>query len=777
MAERDEEIDYKQYNEYKQYNSCEATPNSINESLSDEDMADQIKECRDWYDDYRELSINPKTNRKIKRGNRAWNLLEEKCQSIIYKIDHNSFEVKDTSTNFKYPTDINELYRDIKYIVTANWDNSNLSKRSTYNSDDGVDDLFTVDDIRSSLEDPSNSKILVLEKDDKTDSEGPKVEDRDYDPDLEGFGQTDAKKPLMDCATDFNTFYFIGTMETRLRFIDIVIKSFKIYLEEIYKKVPTLNEETYNIMFKGGSTVRFLLKELIFNFFRNIENHMTSNINKNIKLSDYDFEMILNKDSISDEVFVKLNILTYLVTLRIRNYLDKHKTLFFNFFQLIPSIQQEKLGILRNKMQTEIDQTGATIKTIRNDIVKNFYEGIEIDYVELSSNCQDGGNRILNNKVFEINDPVLVNIDGENQSGIIIAKTDGTKKKGVKYTIKLTATNSEVDNILKEKLSPDLNKYKNKSSNNPQAKLVDNKSNCRTDFALILDPNENKSLDGVAISFITANQLFKKYNINNKSSNFCIKNKQEGSQFYVTHNPIIENREKNLKFQLNRIKYSYTIYFKKKGKYYKDYIPGEILDLSCPYKTDRKVAKYNEVFSKNKYLQKYNFLNYQISFYSYSIWGHITDTTAMLFIEPDHKPWVAGKADKRICRLLYLSILYFFTCHFRVLGKSNIRLSFRKKLNYVKKLLEMIKNDFPTKSKFSIELLEELRKHLYKVSKYRYEYKKEYKIFKADLVKQLGDLINTIQTEYTVTRQPDLSIGPIDSNVLNISDPSVYKLT
>lgn len=706
---------------FNKYNRCQKTPGALVGEITEE----QRQDCKKWFDGMREEGINPKTNRNIVRGRRVWNKIEEECQSIVREIDSSALEIPDKNVSIAYPDDIEELLDDVSDIVTENWDNEKLSLRSTYNSDDNIKDLFSGDEIRQSLENPDSGKLLVLRK--KNDEVEPEFSDeRDYDPDLDGFGSSDAKKPLMDCATEFNTFNFLGDMTTRIQFIGLVIKVFNRYLETTYRMLNrdgiNVDTDNYNIMFKGGTTVRFLLKELVRDFTRDLENHIFSKISKYIMLSDYDFEMMISPEAgISNDTFVKLNVITYIVVLRLRNYLEKHKTYFFSFFQLLPSIQSKKIEELRQYMQDKVNSSKPTVTTINGEEISNFYHDIVIDYVELSSNCGDGSGRLLN-----------YNPDGPDV--------------------------------------PQLKKYQSKTPN----PLIGMSSNCRTDFALITDISPEKEVPKASIAFITAKQLFKRYGIEGKSKNYCINSKEEGGQFYVTHNPVVENRLRNLKFQLNRIKYSYTIYFRKGDKFYKDFIPGEILDLSCAYKSDRKAGKFINSFSNNQNLLKFSFINYDLNYFSYSIWGHIHDTISMLFVEPDHQPWAAGKPDKRIYRLLYLTILYFFTCHYSVLGNSRVRLTYGKKIRYIKKLINMIQEDFPSRSKFKIDILELLRYHFREVSYYKHMSPKEYKSFKAKVLDLFNDLVMVIQTEYNITRNQELTIGPVDSGVLTISDPSLY---
>ncbi len=716
--------------------------------MDNREDTNSIRICKKWYDEYKENERNPRTNRKISPDKRVWKSLEKECQPFIRDINENILKVVNTPEPLHYP-EIDNLLQDIHDIVDENWDNPNLDKRCTYHSEsnDGIPDLFTAGDIKDSLVN-QNSSILAIENKEAKGSK--KLTDaeliKDFDYELGDFGSTDAKKPLMDVATEFNTIHFIGSMETRLHFIGLITKCFTQFCRLVHGKMPKLNEHSYNIMFKGGTTVRFLIKELVRDFTRDIENHILDKIRDSIKLSDYDFEMMCNPELINEEDMVKLNILSYIVVLRLKKYLEKHKTYYFNFFQLQDSVKSEKLEKMRDVMNKKVKKFTPTITTIRGKTINNFYKDITIDYIEFANDdCETG------------RDPVLNTHTG----------------------------------------TPDLTKYKTNQwyqalDSEDRAKgdeLFNN--NCRTDFALIMDGSEHTDFKGhvhdkavpeVAIAFISAKNLFKKYGISKKSCSYYTTSKTEGSQFYATHNPLINNPKIDMKFQLNRIKYSYTIYFTKtingKKHYFRDFIPGEILDLSCAYGSDRKSDKFIQPFNQNKYIQTYQFANYDLSFYSYSIWGHVKDMESMIFTEPDHQPWNLNPSDKykkRITRLLYLGVLYLFTDQ-NSKDRHNRTISYNKKVKYLRKLEEMMDEDFSRRRLFRIDILELLRSNLKECSYYRDKEVEKYQAFKQYVLSELDELISIMQTEYNLTRNQELNMGPIESGVLTVNQPSIYNI-
>ena len=83
-------------------------------------------------------------------------------------------------------------------------------------------------------------------------------------------------------------------------------------------------------MFKGGNTFRIVIKELIRNFEAKTEKYMLGLINSYIKIGDFDFEIISN--GLPVDIVTKINMISYTVMLRLRNYLvDNNLFDFFNY--------------------------------------------------------------------------------------------------------------------------------------------------------------------------------------------------------------------------------------------------------------------------------------------------------------------------------------------------------------------------------------------------------------------------------------------------------------
>ncbi len=102
--------------------------------------------------------------------------------------------------------------------------------------------------------------------------------------DENGYGNSDEKRYLSSAATDFNTLYMFNNSIERIHFIALVIKTFRVFLSEIYK-VSDYTPDTLNVMLKGGIILRVLLLDLIRDFDSETEDFITNEISKFTKLS------------------------------------------------------------------------------------------------------------------------------------------------------------------------------------------------------------------------------------------------------------------------------------------------------------------------------------------------------------------------------------------------------------------------------------------------------------------------------------------------------------
>jgi hypothetical protein len=669
--------------------------------INDWSDRETIQYCDEWYTETREKGINPATKRKITRSGKVWDRIDKHCQKNIKLINSVIFDYSFKHNEINLP-DKTQLCERISHIVNDCWDNPKLTQRASYNSEDGTRDLFNESDLARI----KSIKCMGGGQDTKV-----------KDPQLQGLGHSEHKRPLNDVATDFNTLNFFSTITSRMRFIKLIIFSFRCFLRKLYEIKPEkYNSNNLNIMFKGGTTIRFAIKEFLRGFSSELEDYVLAEIQKTIKLSDFDFEIISQQDVLSPDETVKFNILTYLVLLEIRNYLEKNQDYFFDFFQLKDSMQMDRIRDFKLKFQEKANSLPP----------ENFYSGIVVDEVEFSGSCLDPNNK--------------------------------------KYSRNLTPSQIQ-----------GLNKYIDR---------VSEESTCRTDFSLIPDARTRTEREQLSLTssnrvcFISSRKLLKRYGLPDKYIDLALKSRIEGGRFYVTHNPLVEfptdfDPNLKIKFQLNRIKYSYTVYFHKRLTndetiYLRESFVGEILDLSHPYNEDRKKTKFLNPFDENLYLQKFTFQNFYLKYWSYSVYGLIKDNEDIIFLESDYKPWSGSKYEKRLTRVVYLYILYYFSNHFHT--------DFVKKLRNFKKIIKMVENDYAKKYRLEVNpsksLIKEFNQSLALVSKNKSS--PQYPLYKKELLTILKNLYRVLKTEYELTRNPQLIYDRVDPLNLAIRNPSIY---
>lgn len=222
--------------------------------------------------------------------------------------------------------------------------------------------------------------------------------------------------------------------------------------------------------------------------------------------------------------------------------------------------------------------------------------------------------------------------------------------------------------------------------------MTETQSNCRADFAMITDRElAVKRKAEMDLLIMSAGQLLQRYGITDDQFN---DGRDQGNKLYVTHNPgvIVKiNDDEDMGFQLNRIKYSYVLYLKlRDGRKVKFDAPGEIIDISSALSFDRKKGKYATPFSRNKYFRRFDFVNNDIAYISYSYTGHISDINSIIFSETGFKPWLDFKYGKRIERLIFMYVFRYF---------SKYEPSFLEKLNIFIAMIEQLKAGYRGKIK------------------------------------------------------------------------------
>lgn len=601
------------------------------------------------------------------------------------------------------PKDFSYYIEDIRNIAKL-WNSNKLfKKRLTYNSNPSSQDMIKKTDlwkftsIKKEEDFSIDSNKIPMMKDfvDKSNS---LIKDKE------------SRRFLDDMMTEFNTLYFLDNMVSRMRFIYFIVETFQNFFTIIYQIDSKYNETNLNIMFKGGTIIRFIIMEYLRGFTKEIEDFIINDIKHNIKLSDYDFE-IMTQLNIDENDIIQLNNLIYLVSIRIRNYLYKNRYTFFDFFRYSSKTQQQMIKELKLKMQQVIDKKSPSMDN------NCLFKDIKIDYIDFDGCYHD------------------INIDKPN-------------KHNKKYK---TLTNS----------------------------ILSNNNFCRKDYGIII--NSKDEIDS-NINLINGLDLLNLYKIPKEIIKILypykpLNNNEIGrnvySRFITTHNPLVENKEAGISFQLNRIKYIYNIYFRKeitinnitKTLYLRHPILGEILDLSHAYNDDRKKPKFRQ-FNRNSNFKQYDFLNYDLSFMSYSIEGLILDLDSIIFTETKNKPWLDLKYHKRLKRLIYLYLFYFFS--------NQIKLSDQEKLTDLETLIKLVKNDgtiktdFITKDKLFLRLVQLL------LDTSKHKLQKEYKEYKETTLELLENINMVFKAQKSSTKEFNMGIGYLSNTILTIDFPSIY---
>ena len=656
--------------------------------------------CDQWYKEasFDKQSIkNPATNRKIQRGKARWNNIHRYCNKTVRKRFPDLFEQFEVDPTPLVLPNTTNLQDEIREIVKL-WNTSNplLDEISGYCPDDfkhGEDSNSFCPALFSSKED--NKSILCLEekKDQSTE-------------------EKETKTALNEIATDFVTLYFFGTVETRLQFIKLVVTIFDFFLSELKEQDKQLfSPKNITLMFKGGVTLRLIIRDLLKNFSGDLEQIIVYKLRKYIKIGDYDFEIVSRKDlfDMDKNTISKFNMMTYLVVLAIRNYLLQHKLFFFNFFRLRPSEQQKKAQKFKKKLQNYI-------KKIKNP--DNPYANVTIEHLQYGGDCND-----LSSGQFDT----------------------------------------------------DLSPRKKRNLRNFPPKRGDATSDCRTDFALVVNPTAPTGKGSAC--FITAKNLLKAYQIKNDTIlNLPLQSRAQGSRLYATHNPMIyiEQGSNVVMFNLNRLKYDFTLYCKKDGNLFRDSVVGEILDLSHAGSDDRRKSLGDVTPSAKR--RPYKFFGYNVDFTSYSLQGFYSDLSPILFAETNWEPWTEVKYKKRIYRLIYVCVLHFFSVNL----KEN--LTFLERLQYVDAFIEALQMNespkFSCRQCSSDSLFEKFGEEMEQVRVKAMENGTIDSRFYGDFIDTtiliLNEIREVLQAEYQLSRDPRFSVGSLYPLDLAIEFPGAY---
>jgi len=497
----------------------------------------------------------------------------------------------------------------VETIVRDYWSNPKLAKRVTYASTEtnrdlvpGVPPNVAVHGIRS---------FLCVYANHDEDSEYAKT------------STTEERRPLNDCVTDFVTTRFFEHSADRIRFIMLVTlvyeRFFATIRAEIYKQdrrvVPA---DALILLLKGGVSLRMNLLEMVRNLSSAAEGDIALFLKDELKMSDFDFELVSNPMHIQPGDVARVSILSYLVVQQIRTYLVEHADVYFTFFRYSTAYKTSLLDELRTTLQAKVHQQTQASP----------YAGARVDAVAIS--------------------PVAC------RGATIFSSLSSTFEPDL-YT---AAVGTNMD------------------KRHPA---------CRADFAIVPSASQTalRKPEDPIICFVSSRDMLRAYGIRQYA--------HPRSPLYATHNPYISftagtaqtllehipsgvcnlHQQDNMTndriaFQLNRIRYTCVLYLSHAdGRQTKEYITGELLDVSHAIDTDSKrscaVCRTEKTWS---------YATSSIRFYpdvKFSILNpheQYRDHYFMLFKQAEF-PWMIPKYEKRVRRLVSILVMFLFSSRSR----------------------------------------------------------------------------------------------------------------
>lgn len=574
-------------------------------------MNDTKKLCNRWFEHSRRHNRHPLNDGIIDPDNQEWENIEELCSDYV----RNTFPLiaHKTDPGILHLPDWATLEVRVKDIVTTYWDTEefpSLGRRASYQSSDDVLDLF----------DGSNIRTL------------PGIICPHNVPDVwKDLKNHDDKKDIMKYTTKFITDHMFGSVMSRLRFLKLITTIFKTVFNVLYS---TYNDERFHVdrtflVLKGGMSFRMNVMEMIRELSSSMEGYLTDLLRTELRLGDFDFEVISGTSDLTTDEIVRLNVIIYMVIMLVRNYIHDHSDYFMEFFRFSKKYQQD----LINTLQVDI-QEGC-----RKLPVDHFFYGITIDHIQVH--------------------PIQ---DADFDTSLYISRKSKQEQDGK-----------------------------------------------RTDFSMVVDgrvdlPQEER--DGIC--FIGTKQLLKMYGVRNQTIQLLTKQ----SPFFTSHNPIIsftDNTNQStipsptVSFQLNRIKYSFTIYFQRRNHdgsiaFLQDNFPGEILDVSHSFPGDTKRSQPTNLRDLYQVSSIRN-IN-EFDFTTMTPYGQLKDHRFMLFTQVS-VPWMVPKYRIRITRYVCIFILYIFS-------ENGPTCSFRNKITLLRRLLSDIKKGSP-RSNIGPSVIKEFR--------------------------------------------------------------------
>jgi hypothetical protein len=420
----------------------------------------------------------------------------------------------------------------------------------------------------------------------------------------------DYERGFKDVSTKFITNEFLRSKDIMVNYIHLIITQMEFALTK-YKKNKGLKNTDIVFLYKGGNALRSLYLSYIYESPGKAADTIYTAFNQFFSKSDADFQISINVHLEKyDEIYNDMKILSYLILNKIRNLFIIKQTEYFDFNKYDKQYREQLLKETLTKMNNvKVSKDVLTVKTV---------DGESIAYMH--------GMKFYKLKFKNLE----VLADGEKDVDI----SDSNVKK---------VTFSKIERELEKSdktIRPDLVITVDRSKPTDEQKSE-----------VFVMPKMHLSKYG------QARNLRKERNINEYVYK---RTKTSDSEYYITINDSILDETRTdlrVQFTLVRMKCNLKGFFRTTdGEYGVMNIPGELIDISIPYKSSTKHVEFykNNVLpiQKYSYVGKYN-IDKKIDFTSYTFSYYIHDLIDILYLE--HKyPWYDVKYKKRIVRLMFL---------------------------------------------------------------------------------------------------------------------------
>lgn len=523
----------------------------------------------------------------------------------------------------------------IETIVQDYWSNPKLAKRLTYESTEterdlvpGVPPNVTVHGIRSFLCVYNNEK--------------------DQDTEYAKTSTTEQRRPLNDCVTDFVTTRFFEHSADRIRFIMLVTlvyeRFFATIRAEIYKQdkrvVPS---DSLILLLKGGVSLRMNLLEMVRNLSSAAEGDIALFLKDELKMSDFDFELVSNPLHIQSGDVARVSILSYLVVQQIRTYLVEHADVYFTFFRYSTAYKTHLLDELRTTLQAKVTQ---------QEKGSSPYAGARVDAVAISPVSCKGAN------IYSSMSPTF-----DPQMYAMAVPTMDKRHPACRADFAIVPSASQT------------------ALRNPEDPLicfVSSRDLLRA-YGIRQPPHPRSPLYATHNPYISFTAGTAQTLLEHFPSGVCNLHQQDNKT------------NDRVAFQLNRIRYTCVLYLHHAdGRRTQEYITGELLDISHAIDTDSKrscaVCRTEKTWS---------YAPSSIRFYpdvKFSILNpheQYRDHYFMLFKQAEF-PWMIPKYEKRVRRLVSILVMFLFSSRSRQQYTEWSVMSFENRIDTLRSIVNWL---------------------------------------------------------------------------------------